>query len=42
MKTFLEGCLFFAQMKVPLAFYLNIFGIMDTQICSLTGNVNVL
>lgn len=33
METFSEACLFSVQMKVPLAFYLNLFGIMDTQIC---------
>lgn len=34
---FSEDCLFSVQMKVPLAFYLNLFfGIADTQICPLT------
>lgn len=37
MDTFSEGCLFSVQMKVPLALYLNLFGIMDTRICPLTG-----
>lgn len=42
METFSEGCLFSVQIKVPLAFYLNLFGITDTQISPLTGNVNNL
>lgn len=42
METSSEGRLFSAQIKVPLAFYLNLFGIMDTKNCPLTGNVNDL
>ncbi len=29
-----------SRWQVPLAFYLNLFGIMDTRICPLIGNVN--
>lgn len=42
MDTFSEDCLISVQMKVPLALYLNLFGIMDTRICPLTGDVNEL
>lgn len=39
-ETLSEDCLVSAQTKVPLAFSLNLFGIMDIKNCPLTGKLN--